>query len=126
MAYQNEIPTRKTFDTLGSSYTYEQVVTAIEQANVLNVEYEAVYEDVERRMYASFSSDDWILMTTDERRTAGQLSVIANSSVMGCIPCKGAIGQGSSEFWPVRRIEKDIKSLRTQIKKVQKFGSAFE
>lgn len=124
MAYQNEIPTRKTFSTLGSSYTYEQVVSVIEQANAINAEYETVCEDVYRRMYATFSTDDFIFMSDAERKTEGALCAIVNSGA-DSVYAKGAIGRGSNEFWPVARIESDIKRMRTQIKKVQKFGGAF-
>lgn len=122
MAYRNEIPTRKTFDTLGSSYTYEQIVDAIETANALNAEFETVYDEVATRMYASFGTHDYLYMSPEQRSTQGQLFILVKSDG---IFTEGATKRGGTEFWPVVRIERDIKQMRTQIKKIQKFGNAF-
>lgn len=119
MSYVNQIPTSETVATLGSRYTYEEIVAAITEANAVNAEHEATYQDVWNSVAAHLSSTDFIYMSDDDRKLFGAFNSVANG--MDGVSIKGAIGRGSSEFWPVARARKDIATVRRQIAKMRKF-----
>lgn len=124
MAYTNEIPTASTVENLGSQHSYEEIVTAIKAANEINLSYQALMEEAWQRVNSKMNSTDFFCMDDASCQLSACWYEVRQSVFIEAVCTTGSIGHGSSEFWPVKRIQKDIKALSRKIKIIKSFVEA--
>lgn len=117
-----EIPSRKLYDMFAvhseTSYSYEKIVSTIEEANIVNAEYEAAQEEAWLNFDKRVGGRDVIFQSDEERKLGDALAKLINESG-GVAPYAM---KGSNEFVPVRRIQKEIKLAKKTIEKIRNFS----
>lgn len=118
-----EIPSKKLYDMFAeyneTSYSYEEIVATIEEANAVNAEYEAAQDEAGRKFDERVGGRDFIFQSDEERKLGSALAELVNES--GGVAAYAM--KGSKEFVPVRRIQKEIKATRKYIKRINEFFS---
>lgn len=116
-----QIPSRELYDaytaTGNANYSYEEIVATLTEAHAVNAEYETAVDCAWCRFDEAVNGIDFMFMSDEQRELQGRLTELLDE-------CYGVISiamKGSKEMVPVRRIQKEIKAAKRNIKRINDF-----